>query len=503
VRIARDPVGALTVGCSRNGSRVLAVNEEAVRVYTRTGRMLASVDGHTLEFVEDAAISPDGTRIAVAGAEEARVVAIPRGRRVASFDVQLATITFDTTGSRIAGGTERGVVRIWDLVAGGRPTSLRGHALLVADVVFSPDGTLVVSAGTDGRARVWDAISGEEIAVLRGHSLAVRDAGFGPGGRTIVTASDDGTARVWETPVLAVLAGDGTSVTRVATTPDGSRVATLSRDGQIRLWDARAGSELARIRVPRTLDLAISADGRRLLTVQADEGRARVYEFARPSRPIFLPVPSATGAAFSRDASMIAVTGSGRTIHIFDPKGRPLRRFRAPPDLEEIGPIAFSAEGDRLVVAEIPEGAVVILDAVTGNVVARLSEPALRALAVAFASGGGEVATAEADGVARVWNAGTGSAIPPVLAGHEGAVTTVSFSPDSTLVATAGLDRTVRIWHVATGFETLRIRGTSAAFAGTGRTLVTGGPGRTAHVYECGQCGSVSELRERARERRR
>ena len=38
-----------------------------------------------------------------------------------------------------------------------------------------------------------------------------------------------------------------------------------------------------------------------------------------------------------------------------------------------------------------------------------------------------------------------------MLAGHQGAVTGVAFSPDGALLATASADGTARIWNAATG----------------------------------------------------
>ena len=496
-RLPGAPQAAPLVECSRNGSMLVA-NEEVVRVYSPGGRPLVRFDAEELGFVEDAAVSGNGELLAVAGPEETRVIRVGTGGTAARIVQPLTSVAFTPDGSRLIGGTRDGQVLIRGLRGPRSRIVLDGHTQPVSDVEVSGDGTLLVSAGTDRVARVWDAVTGAEIAVLRGHERALRSAGFGAG-QTIVTGADDGTARFWEAPVTSVLAGHTGAIVAVAVTPDGARVATASsEEGAVRVWNARTGAELARIIAPDVAFVAISANGRRLLTRQTIDGRVRLWAVSKPRRPVLIPVAEPSSAAFTPDGRLVATAGPGRTIRFFSLAGRQVRSFGAPSRLEEAGSLTFTRQADRLAVAEVPEGQAVILDARTGSELAALPEQALRVLALAFSPEGESLATAEADGVARLWYTGDGSARPPALAGHDGAVLGASFSPDSTLVATAGNDDTVRIWHVETGVELLRVPGSSAAFAGRAPVLVTGGPGTTAHVLPCNACGSLSELRERA-----
>jgi WD40 repeat protein len=461
---------------------------------------VATVGAEDLGFVETAALSPNGRLAAIAGPEVARVYAIPGGRTVATIGGQpLTALTFSPDNSRVVTGDKDGRVVIRGLTGRRDRIPLAGHTQAVSDLEVSADGTLLVSAGTDRVARVWDAVTGDEIAVLRGHTRPLRAAAFGPG-KTIVTVSDDGTLRFWEAPVTAVLVGHTDRIVGLSVTPNGARVATAADDDTVRVWDARSGRQLARLDVPGVSFVAISPNGRRLVTLQTVTGRARLWDVARPRRSILIPVAGPASVAFTPDGRLVATAGPGRSIRFFGLVGQPVRSFGAPSRLDEAGRLAFSPTGDRLAVAEVGEGEAVILDAETGSEVGALPEEALRALSLTFGPDGESLGTAESEGVARFWDAHDGSADPPALAGHEGAVLSVSYAPDSGLVATAGNDGTVRIWHVETGDELLRLSGTRAAFASNADVLVTGGPGTTAHVLPCGACGSISELRARASE---
>ena len=82
---------------------------------------------------------------------------------------------------------------------------------------------------------------------------------------------------------------------------------------------------------------------------------------------------------------------------------------------------------------------------------ASLSAPGLSVQSLRFSPDGLLLATASADGTARLWDVVTGDPRGEPLTGHTGFVTSCDVSPDGRLVATAGADGTARLWDVATG----------------------------------------------------
>src|SRR5207245_4789278 len=80
---------------------------------------------------------------------------------------------------------------------------------------------------------------------------------------------------------------------------------------------------------------------------------------------------------------------------------------------------------------------------------------------VAFSPDGTHLASASADGTAKIWKPGTPDTPPLALTGHTDAVSRVAFSPDGKLLATSGVDGTARVWDAKTGAPVMTL-GSSA-----------------------------------------
>jgi WD40 repeat protein len=105
----------------------------------------------------------------------------------------------------------------------------------------------------------------------------------------------------------------------------------------------------------------------------------------------------------------------------------------------------------------------------------------------AFSPDGRLLAIAGQDGVARVWDTGTGrEALPPLR--HAGGVNMVAFSPDGRRLLTASEDGTAQQWDAVTGARVgppLRHLGAvySATYSRDGRRIATASADRTARIW--------------------
>ena len=73
---------------------------------------------------------------------------------------------FAPTGDRIAAGSRKGTLYVWNFEQPEHPTQLTGHTEHTWALAFSPDGKRLVSGAADYTARIWDVELGEEIATL-------------------------------------------------------------------------------------------------------------------------------------------------------------------------------------------------------------------------------------------------------------------------------------------------------------------------------------------------
>ncbi|HLJ92894.1 MAG TPA: protein kinase [Gemmataceae bacterium] len=139
--------------------------------------------------------------------------------------------------------------------------------------------------------------------------------------------------------------------------------------------------------------------------------------------------------------------------------------------------VAFSADGTRIASAG-EDGVACIWNVGTGAKIAECRAHTRKILAAAFDSNATRLLTASADGTVRQWDASTGRQVEPAFDHHSGEVLAVAYSPDGLWVASGGTDRTVRLWRALGRQEVAILHGhtgavTEVAFTPDGRRLAS------------------------------
>ncbi len=407
----------------------------------------------------------------------------------------VSAVAFSPDAKFLVLGSRDHSVRIWDLTVEREARTLHGHHSWIEAVVVSRDGKRIASAGQDGLIRIWAAATGADACPVHGHRHWLWGVAVSPDGKMAATAASDGTLRTWDlatgrpgrsidlggqpgpltlTPdgrALAVVSNDRLGVWNFATGeavhlpttlydrpcqifvfgPDCKMLLT-AHDGTVSLWEWPAGRLVRTIELPadkakpgKTVctRLALSADGRQLVTVSERHRESTIGEFMQSS------------------------SGSG-VVDLWDlTTGKRIRRLAESTSV--FHDAAFTSDGTGLLLASygyVPiegrggtsktaEEALSLLDLVTGRVRRTFAAPGkpqggdyryVRALA--YSPDGRTIASAEHDGPVLLFEAATGL-LRRRLVGHRAGVSSLVFTPDGKRLVTASFDNTGLVWDVS------------------------------------------------------
>jgi WD40 repeat protein len=287
----------------------------------------------------------------------------------------------------------------------------------VLDAAFSPDGQLAAVGAADGTVRVWNPVTGGGRQTLHAGRAAVTALAFHPSGTVLVTGSADGRVVVW------VRNGNGwrieghryrldaLPISSLAFSPAGTVLAVGSVDKTVRLIPSSQTIRTIREHGPVT-SIAFGPDGSTLAVADSKDG-ATVWNLAvNPPRTAAPPFNPGFPAQVPKHVAV-------------DPSGT--NQIAMGSDDGDIRLWSYAA-------------AIPAVDKLGGHV-GPVDD-------VAFSRDGQLLASAGADGTARIWDMNSQQSIR-ILSGHRQAVTAVALSPDGKILLTSSRDGTAREWRVS------------------------------------------------------
>ncbi len=482
-RLAGNGGRVLSVDFSGDGQRVIAAMVEppdagdaSLRIAfvyeVASGDQIATLRAENTGWLRAAALSPDGTRAAIASYDPnefggtIRLWDVDSGqiiRRLLGHTDVITTVDYAPDGRTLLSGGWDQTVRHWDINTGAQVQRFDTHVDRVLDVVFSPDGAHALSSsGNDGD--IFSDNSAFLIALerrdlihnLEGHSNWLWTAVYSPDGSAIATGSGklnvtdgDNTVRLWDAETgapLAVFEGHTDTVSGADFSPDGALLATSSYDDTVIIWDAATGDVLRRLTGHEgdVNSVNFSPDGTLLVTGSSDDS-IRLWDVQ-------------TG----KEQRVIESAHEGRTFRV-----------------------KFSPDGTKLVSGG-SDSLVVIWDIATGENLHSMSGHTGWVNAVNF-SQDGQFVVSGADDDVIMWDVATGTEVRRFV-GHEGFVYGATLSPDDRYLISGGSDTSVRLWETDTGEEIRRFDGHTnwvldVVFSPDGTQAVSAAEDNTAKVW--------------------
>ncbi|MER5268412.1 protein kinase [Actinosynnema sp. NPDC002837] len=235
------------------------------------------------------------------------------------------------------------------------------------------------------------------------------------------------------------------AINALAVSEDGKVAASGGRDGTLRLWDVPSRRELA------VLDdkggwyrtVSMSADGRLLATADPDTKKVELWDVPARKRVFTVPDRAADTALSPDGGTLVAYTDRG--VVLWETAGFTERAvFAARPSIR----MAFLP--DPGLVALTDGNDVAVHRAGDGALVAKLTGHTGEVSALAFAPGGGLLASTGMDATVRLWDTTTWTARRTFSAPEVG-LSSVTFTPSGSAVVAGAVGSSVYSWDLATG----------------------------------------------------
>ncbi len=316
---------------------------------------------------------------------------------------------------------------------------------------------------------------------------------------------------------------EGTFCVRQALyTPDGKSLVTVNGNHGVHVWDVATGRIVRTIGNPESQfrEIAISADGEAMATIEEVPGRLRLWDLASGrERRRWHGTREANyhRLTFSPDGKTVAAATTWYNevfIHLWDTTAPTERRRRIEGCRRDLWDITFSPDGRTLATAshdpseragaDRDTGSIQLWDIASARELRRFPIEGFGVRSVAFSRDGKRLFAGVTDRTIRVYDLATGRetarrlgqehAIPPRVKG--GAIpmaweeiNCLEFSPDGSILASTTLGTAsaglralaeIHLWDVARGAELRRIPAhgqwiTSLSFAPDGKTIASTG----------------------------
>lgn len=430
---------------------------DATALDTQSEPELLSVGGKVDHF----AVSPDGSTIAVShtGSDLLEWWDYGTGTMINSADIinYSERLAYSADGSLIAMNSGSYGVVVYEGV--NVFTEVTASLDADVDVLISPDGTQLVAANSSYDILVWDLVAGGDPITLDGHANSIEDMAISPDGSLLVSASSDDTFIVWdlqggtllETMTMPEDNFSARDVYAVTFSPDGSTL--LSGHGSlIRVWDVASRVQSGEIVLTGTVDdIVYSPDGSQFVVTTGDASNA-VQLFNADGTLVattFFHNERIDAMTFSPDSGILAFNDTDGFLYMWDTASVEEITFNtriedgATFGLQNASNITYSSDGRYLGVVQ--SFSAELRDPVSGALIREFEVDGISE-DIEFSPDNTLLAFVSSQGL-YVFDVETGTQLAQFNDAYDW-MNDVTWSPDQTMIATASSDSAVRVYTI-------------------------------------------------------
>ena len=512
--------GANAISYSQNGQLLAAAHQDlTIRLWEPNNKSqkepIPALRGHK-DKIYAVTFSSDGNSSMLASASADKTIRLWDPHTLIDDDRLIAilpykdavrTVAFSFDNRMLAGGSDDGIIQVWDAGTGDRIYEFKEHTDSVQAVHFSRNRTELLSASLDGNVFLWSLVGeGGRLHSPIQHNTSVYTAKFSPDGNTFATGSADKLIRLWDTNTTKhnlTFTGHKDSVSDIDFSPDGTTLASASPDGRILLWDtigARTRIEISE-HTGGIKALAYTQDNRIRACGTGLDGKLRLWD-AGTSSELSL-VSEHTGltkaVTFSNDGKIIVSGGSedgtiflSNVLKILENnKGINNESLQTvlTGNTHGITSLALSPAGTTLATGGA-DGRIHLLDVASRRELKVLKGAQSTITALTFGVDGTHLFSGEENGTIRQWNALTGTEVGTGYNTPLGAITALSYSPRNECLAAGDTIGTIQFFDPVTkqkkgeGFFIPNSSITTLIFSDDGSSLVSGSENGTIIVWD-------------------
>lgn len=241
---------------------------------------------------------------------------------------------------------------------------------------FSHNGKMLATCGRHDMPVIYDTSNFKELYTLDGHDKHVTYLSWSPDDSKLITCSHDRTARVWDMAVsflvipirsclliypyqtghsFLTITHHSEPVTSASWAPDGQSFVTgsLDKHAPLCIWELNGGGNLYTLPGNyRVVDLAISPNGQRLITISSEK-QIFVYNFLTREEEYCLRLKTeVTCVNISRDSKYMLVNMADNEIQLFDIQSAEIvRRFIGQQQGKYVIRSAFGGADENLIIS--------------------------------------------------------------------------------------------------------------------------------------------------------